>query len=540
MRDAPVLYGPNGQALPPGIGKAVAQMMGGRDLGRHAGGPAQRQALDGWRPAQTSADSGWTWNRDLAVSRTRDLLAQEPLAQGGMDRKLDMLVGDGWRPSIKPDADVLGCTPDEAAILGKSIERHFRTWAEDPLCRCDVEQTLNFSWLLHMAVMEQEVSGDALAVLRWKPGRGWDYGAALQVVDSDRLSNPMMTLDTDRLRQGVEKDLDGAPVAYHIRNAHPGDLGIMAPPGKLWTWERVERRLAWGRPQVLHLFRKERPGQTRGVSKLVASLARFKNLQRFADTELANAVVNAMFAATITSSFDPAIMQGQLTDPAIAGYHDLRSSFYDVAAPTMGGARIQALFPGDTLDFNATPRPTAAFESFTTVFLRAIASGLGISYEQLTTDYSKVNYSSARASLLEVWRGIQTARSLIALQLATPILLAITEEGLDSGAIEAPALAPDLYEAPAAWLRGRWLGPARGWVDPVKEPLGAVAQIEAGFGTFEDAAADQGNDLELVIAQLKREAAMFKAAGLTPPAIASMLALNDATDVMVRETLSPA
>ena len=32
--------------------------------------------------------------------------------------KLDMVVGSGWRPSIKPDAEVLGISEDEAHKLG--------------------------------------------------------------------------------------------------------------------------------------------------------------------------------------------------------------------------------------------------------------------------------------------------------------------------------------------------------------------------------------------------------------------------------------
>ncbi|PVQ41401.1 phage portal protein, partial [Salmonella enterica] len=36
--------------------------------------------------------------------------------------------------------------------------------------------------------------------------------------------------------------------------------------------------------------------------------------------------------------------------------------------------------------------------------LRYIAAGLGVSYEQLSRDYSQVSYSSARASANESWR----------------------------------------------------------------------------------------------------------------------------------------
>lgn len=523
------LLGPNGQALPPGIGRAIAGLSRSGDLSAGFGLKSrERPELAGWTPALDTANA-WLWNRDLAVARTRDLLASEPWAQGAVDRKLDMVVGAGWRPSIRPDLAAWGVPPEEAARLGREIEAAFRLWAEDPLCRCDAEETLSFSWLLHLQTLEQEVTGDGLSILRWKPRADWSFRTALQVVDSDRLSNPNLKPDRDGLVGGVETDPWGAPQAYHIRNAHPGDWRFGASR-KAWTWERVERREPWGRPRVLHLFGKTRPGLSRGVSRLVAGLARFKQMQRFAEGELANAVINALFAATITSSFDPAVAQEHLTASATQGYQELRTAFYDTAAPMLGGARIQHLFPGDELKFLTSPRDTAGFESFFTVFLRSIASGLGIAYEQIAMDWSKVNYSSARAALVEVWRGILKARSLVAMMVAQPALLAVTEDALDQGLITAPAAAPALYEAPAAWLRGRWIGPPRGWVDPVKEPQGALMAIEAGLSNWEDAAADQGVDFDMNVDALKDQRDVWAAAGLTPPALAAMLAVEPRTD----------
>lgn len=533
--NSPALLGPTGAPLPQGIGAAIAAMTSKGDLSAGFGSNGGPRAgtmsgadLAGWLPAQTSADAGWLWNRDLAVARTRDLLANEPWAQGAVDRKLDMVIGAGWRPSIKPDLTAWGISPEECLQLGNQMEAAYRLWGEDPLCRCDVEQTLNASWMLHLVTMEQEVSGDGLGVLRWREQQGWGFRTALQVVDADRLSNPRGQPDSDILRGGVEHDSEGlAPIAYHIRNSHPGELGI-GSSARAYQWERVERREPWGRPKVLHLYDKRRPGQSRGISKLVAGLARFKQMQRFAAGELANAVINALFAATITSSFDPATAQEHMTASATGDYHQLRNSFYETSPPVMSGARIQHLFPGDELKFLTSPRQTAAFESFFTVFLRSIASGLGIAYEQIAMDWSKVNYSSARAALIEVWRGIMKARSMVAMMLATPMLLAVTEDAMDQGLIDVPDAAPDLYAAPAAWLRTRWIGPARGWVDPVKEPAGALMQMALGATTGEDIAADQGQELDVVIPELARERDQWKAYDMMPPALRDMLAASDA------------
>lgn len=540
MSASHTLLGPTGRPLPQGIGQAVRAMSSygtpaakGGDLTAGYGGAGPRagtvqgQDLAGWVPGQTSADASWLWNRDLAVSRTRDLLANEPWAQGAVDRKLDMVVGAGWRPSIRPALTEWGVDEKTSLHIGNQIERGWRLWGDDPLCRCDMEETQTASWLLHTMVMEHEVTGDGLGVLRWRERADWPFRTALQLVDADRLSNPWGRPDSDTLRGGVETDPDsGAPSLYHIRNSHPGDMAMATSP-RAYDWEAIERREWWGRPRVLHLFEKRRPGQTRGISRLVAGLSRFKQMQRFAEGEIANAVINALFAATITSSFDPAVAQEHLTAAASGDIHQLRNAFYETTPPLMGGARIQHLFPGDELKFMTDPRDTASFESFFTVFLRSIASGLGIAYEQIAMDWSKVNYSSARAALIEVWRGIMKTRSLVAMMVATPMLLAVTEDAMDLGLIDIPDSAPGLYEAPAAWLRGRWIGPARGWVDPVKEPAGAVLQMSLGATTGEDIAAEQGMELDAVIPQLAREKAQWEAHGIMPPTLRDMLEADE-------------
>jgi len=528
-----VLYGPNGAALPAGIGAAVRAMSASRevDVGMGMGvgpkaGATVGQDVAGWMPSQTSADAAWLWNRDLAVSRTRDLLANEPWAQGAIDRKLDMVVGAGWRPIIRPDHEALGISEQEGRQLGRAFESAYRQWSDDPLCRCDVEETLNGSWLLHLTVMEQEVTGDGIQVLRWRERPDWDFRTCVQVVDADRLSNPNGVTDSELLRGGVERHPQWlSPVAYHFRNAHPGDLGMGVSHGAM-TWERVERRTPWGRPQVLHLHEKRRPGQTRGVSRLVAGLSRFKSMQRFAEGELANAVINALFAATITSSFDPAVAQDHLMSSATQTYQQLRGSFYETLDPRLAGARIQHLFPGDELKFLTSPRQTAAFESFFTVFLRSIASGLGIAYEQIAMDWSKVNYSSARAALIEVWRGIMKARSMVAMMVAQPLLLAVVEDAVDLGMVDLPSSGPDLYKAAAAYLRTRWLGPAKGTIDPVKEPTGALMQAEGAFNNWDDLCAEQGVDFETNLQALKANRQAFADAGVMPPAMADMLTMG--------------
>ncbi|HEC3649325.1 TPA: phage portal protein, partial [Escherichia coli] len=77
------------------------------------------------------------------------------------------------------------------------------------------------------------------------------------------------------------------------------------------------------------------------------------------------------------------------------------------------------LFPGDDLKLQTAQDSDNGFSALEQALLRYIAAGLGVSYEQLSRDYSKVSYSSARASANESWRYFMGRRKFIASRLAT-------------------------------------------------------------------------------------------------------------------------
>ena len=179
-----------------------------------------------------------------------------------------------------------------------------------------------------------------------------------------------------------------------------------------------------------------------------------------------------------------------------------------------GGVRVAALAPGSKFNMNASPRQTTAFPAFETAFLQTISSKLGLSYEQLKMDWSRTNYSSARAALNEVWRGMtRLSRQFIA-QMVTPLHLAWADEAFDRGFLVEPAGWPKFWDAPHAYLRGRWIGPGRGYVDPVKEMQASALRVEGLVSTLRDENGDQGRDFEETLDQLEAEKEMLAARGL--------------------------
>ena len=126
-------------------------------------------------------------------------------------------------------------------------------------------------------------------------------------------------------------------------------------------------------------------------------------------------------------------------------------------------------YPGEKITLTQPGHPNAVFENFVRASLRNVASAMGISYEQLSMDWSQTNYSSARAALLEIWKGFTARKSAFADQWMSPIYGCWLEEAIDTGRIRVPAGAPEFRDARDAYIPAEWIGPGRGWVDPEKE-----------------------------------------------------------------------
>jgi lambda family phage portal protein len=476
----------------------------------------RNQEMMAWAPPQTSADSAVLPGRDISVARTRDIVRNDPTAQSGVSRLVEMLVGAKLILSSKPDARALGfdrTKPKDRETmreLAATIESEWYQFANDPRKTFDAQRKLSANGMFRLLARTFVTMNECTAFLKWKPGGR--YATCVRAIDPDRLSNPYSEPVTQKLRGGVEFDEDGVPVAYHVRNGHPADWYIVPPP---MTWTRIDRCTPTGRPVFIHGFEPDREDQARAMTPFAALIKRLRMIGKFSDSELASATANSLFAAFVKSSLPIGDATAAFTPQTILTAEAKRLDYWASSPPHLGGVRIPVMPLGDSIEMNNAPRQTTAFPAFQAAFLQSIAAALGISYEQLSMDWSMVNYSSARAALNEVWRHTQMLFSAFVDQVVLPIHYAQLEEAFDRGYIKPPPGAPDFWDNPGAYLRARWIGPGRGYVDPVKEAQGATMRVGGLISTLEDENADLGRDLTDTLDQAADEKEMLAERGLT-------------------------
>ena len=502
--------------------RRLASQSAAPSMAAHRGAATGRDDhyLTQWHPGLGSADADLLADLPSLTARSRDLGRNNGLMAGAMQTQRDNIVGSVLRLSASPEYRLLGITREQAREWGNTVEPRFRSWGDTT--ECDAQRTSTLLGIAHQALTGSMLNGDAIVLPLWLPRRDSRWSTRLLVVESDRLSTPPWMAANPSVRAGIETDQYGAPVAYHIQRYHPGDLcgSYAVHTGGFQQWERIPAFTAWGRRRVIHLHDKDRTGQSRGKPLVSAVIRDFKMAGDYSSNELQASVANSLVAAFLESDLSQEASQSLFgekprdewntsVDEARGSLQSLRHLKPGAIIPLPVGARLSSYSPG---------RPNAAFEAFMLAVLRHIAAGMNMSYELLLKDFSKTNYSSARATLLEVWRYFSGRRRWLADVLLRPVYELWLEEAVNAGEVEAP----DFYANAYAWSRCRFIFGGRGWVDPVKEAQASVLRMNAGLTTLEQECAEQGADYEEVLDQLAIEKSMKEARGLSTEPVSAV------------------
>lgn len=482
------------------VGHALAAQAGG-----YHGASTSRRSLAGWNPLAGDADSDTLRDLPALRARSRDMVRNAPVAGGAIATEVTHVVGSGLSLQCAIDGPFLGLGDDEADAWQQDTERKFNAWWES--ADCDITRTQNGYGLQDLAYRAECESGDVAVVLTRAPWARGPVKLALQLIEADRLSNPDRKPDTATLVQGVEMDANGAPVRYHFASTNPAWRSGAAARKPL-EWSAVPAfGSRTGRRNVLHLFRRLRPGQTRGVPMLAPVIEPLKQLERYTEAELMAAVVSGMFTVFIesegTPTLQPSAIEGNATATAGAAGWDGR----------LGNGLVVELGKGESVSSANPGRPNAAFDPFVNAIIRQVGLLLEIPYEVLAKHYTS-SYSAARAALLDAWRHFRVRRSHLAEQLCQPVYEAWLDEAVAAGYVRAPGYWANPLTR-RAWQGAEWIGDSPGAIDPVKEIEAAERRVALSISTLEaESVLHDGGKWRRKLLQRKREQQLLGAHGL--------------------------
>jgi len=415
----------------------------------------------GWVAPSSSSNVELNGALDTLRARSRDLARNNPYMSRALQVITGATVGDGISHKFTAKSE-----PQQ-----KKIEDLWRAWGESKAC--DFYGLGNIYTLQAQVIKSVAEGGDCFARrIKTKSNDGLSVPLQIQLLEGDFVDNAYTTdLGGGKsVIQGVEFDSKGKRVAYHIWNKHPGDVG---------SKERIRVDAA----DIIPIFRVDRIGQVRGAPWGAPVMMKLNEFGEYEDAQL---VRQKMSACHVGFIYD------------INGIADSQSAPpVDKFEPGM----LEVLPPGMDIKFNSPPG-VDGMKDYSNQVLHAIASGLGISYEALTGDFSQVNFSSARMAAIEMYRNVDQWR--------WNMLIPQFCEVVGSWFLEAAALTGVKTEG----VTQSFTAPKREMIDPGGETLAIQRQIRSGLKTQSEALRELGYDPKIVLSEMKSDNDLIDQLGL--------------------------
>jgi len=452
----------------------------------------------GWIASNSSADTELIGALQRLRGRSRALVRDAAYAKRAKVIVVNNVVGGG----IGMQAQVKNRRGRLLQDVNEQIEAAWCEWCRAGSCHTGGK--------LHFADFERVVMGQVFEAgevfIRKHLRRFGDSKVplALELIEPERIAEeyiaPTMN-DGREVRMGVEIDAFCRPVAYWVRERHPGDLRSSA-----YATDRLVRVPA---DQMMHLYVIDRWPQTRGEPWLHAVARRLNDMDGYSEAEIVAARGAASYMAFIKTPD---------SNPLVPDSQEGADRHIKLEPGT-----TEQLPPGWDIVMNNPNRPNPNMDPFMRLMLREIAAGVGTSYESLSRDYSQSNYSSSRLALLDdrdLWRVLQgwLLRTLRHELHREWLRLAVLAQAIPGISIEEFSDEREKFEAVLFKPRG-WH-----WVDPPKEVEAYKEAVRCGFTTVSDVISQTagGVDVEDVIEQRRRELDMMAEKDLqfdTDPAV---------------------
>jgi lambda family phage portal protein len=464
----------------------------------YIGASKTRRQTKNWLTSGGDADADILPALTSLRERSRDLVRNTPLATGAINTKVTNVVGGGLRLHCRIDREYLGLTDGQADEWESATQREFNLWAKSQDCSADRQG--NFYELQDLVFRSTLENGDVFALLPLIPRQARPYSLAVKLIEADRVSNRDNKVDSQQLAGGIMRDSDGAPTHIQIQAGHPGNVRT---DQRKWTDVAIFGAKT-GRRNVLHIFRRIRIGQGRGVPDLAPVIETFKQIGTYSEAEIAAAVISGMFTVFVETEegLNPLDAEGASTIEE------------DSNEIKLGQGAIIDLAPKEKVQFANPTRPNTAFDPFMMSILRQVGVALEIPLELLILHFT-ASYSASRAALEQAWKFFKSRRAWLSAKFCDPVYAEFLIEAVDLGRIVAPGFLDGDPAVREAYLGCIWIGPAKGHIQPLQEIQAEAEAVRLGSKSLDQVTAETtGEDWEHTHRQRVKEVSRRRADGL--------------------------
>jgi lambda family phage portal protein len=432
---------------------------------------------DGWRPRRAGASANTDHSADARQLRVRarSLVQNVPYLARGLQALVSSTIGTGLEPrSLAKDAE--------------QLNKLWNSWA--PVA--DADGIFDIYGLQAAAYRAMEQDGEVLIRRRTRrPDDGLPVPLQVQLLEIDWLDSSKQgtVAGGGQIVNGIEYDPLGKPRAYWLFGSHPGDT---LRAGRL-TSAPVSAK------DIIHLFAPSRPGQGRGITRFAPVIARARDLMLYEDAELQRKNLETRLGVLVSGD-----ISGMENPPASFGQGDNSGpdgtrTYGDLGVLPSGG--ITEVPPGVNMT-QIEPKSSSDFVEYCKLNLHLVAAGIGVPYEDMTGDMTKVNFSSARIRQISFRRDCEQMQWLVVI----PRLCSVLWRWF----VDAAVLGGETRKADYAadWSTPRW-----DYVNPQQDVKAERDAIGAGLLSPSEALRRRGYKPEQVFAEMGRDFAAMQTSG---------------------------
>ena len=339
--------------------------------------------------------------------------------------------------------------------LDRAINKSFKKWGANRKL-CDATGRLNFFDLQRTVIQSRMVDGEIFIHKIVT-----EDGLKLRVIEADNLDESVGT-------GGLTIDAYGVITHYNFRDANNNTLAVPADA-------------------IINYYRSERPSQYRGISEYKQAIVDIKNFSAFQTATIESARARANIAYSVTTP---------------AGSGAFTNTYDGIQVEEINGVHVKYFKPGETVNKLDPSNAGSDYAAFSESSIRLIATARSISYELSFKDFSRVNYASSRASLLQDYKRFDYEQAHIQEYFLDEVFEAWLDIEVMSGRIR---VSKKYYFEKDDYLVQRWIWPQRPWVDPLKDISALEKEIALGLTNATDQAVARGGNYQVNMMKKQKE-----------------------------------
>jgi len=432
--------------------------------------------------AQTTPDNRRHWaNADYlsanaaaspAVRRTLRNRARYEVANNSYARGIVLTLANdviGTGPRLQTCLSAGRCSTNGTNV-GDLIEHEFSAWAK----------AVDLPGKLRTMREAKAQDGEAFAVLFSNERLAAPVKLDLKLIEADQVTTSNLLITKTSQVDGIVLDEFGNPAEYHVLKEHPG--------GKASLGARYDRVPA---ESMIHLFRADRPGQSRGLPDILPALPLFAQLRRYTLAVIA-AAESAANIAIFMKTNTPA--GGEAADVEPMATMEFEPNMAIFGPEGWEPSQIRA------------EQPATSYAEFKQEILNEIARCLNMPYNIAACNSSGYNYASGRLDHQTYFKSIRVEQSHFETVVLDRILAAWLAEAM---LLNEFASLRTISELPHQWF---WDGHEH--VDPAKEAKAQATRLANHTTTLATEYARVGLDWETELRQRAKEKALMEELGL--------------------------